>query len=174
MEELSSAFVKFVTNITGPAWTLLWTLGLLIALILTARIFSRAAQGITVPGRASVTGGEVISVLIISALLANYSGWISTVSNSVGLGDATYGQISYIDNGGSLGKFAAVINSAMTFASLMGGIYGFKGLLLLHKSASGGGGQGQDLIWKAITHIIFGGLLVRIAQFMSIASNTVS
>lgn len=170
MEELSDAFINVVKNITDPAWSLIWALGLLVGTLWTANILIRLSKS-RVPGNQPVSTGEFFAVLFVAAMLSHYSGWISSVSNSMGLGDASFGPISYVSSSGDLGRFAEVINAAMTFASLMGGIYGFKGLLLLRKSASGGG-QGKDLVGKAVVHIIFGGLLVRIAEFISAAAES--
>ncbi len=173
MQELSDVFVKFVNNITGPAWALLWVLGMLVATFWVVSIFSRTVRGAKMAGVQPVTGMEVIAVILIASLLAHYSGWITNVSQTLGLESASFGLISYVDPGGSLGKFADVINASMTFASLMGGVYGFKGLMLFHKHCSGGG-QGRDLLGQAFVHILFGGILVRISQFISNLSNTVS
>lgn len=172
MGGLEDAFVNFVSDVAPAVWGLLWVVGAAAAFIWVASVFTRAWRGTAVPGAASVSIGEILAVLILSALLANYAGTLNTFSHSIGLGDANFGPISYISESSALGRFSAVINSAMTFAAMMGGIYGMKGLFLIYRQYSGEGNQGKDLAYKGLVHFISGGLLVQIAAVISNAANS--
>ncbi|MEQ1966197.1 conjugal transfer protein TraQ [Xenorhabdus nematophila] len=172
MQEFSNVFVNVIENISSPFWEFLWVLGFFIAFIWSANIIWRYWRGNIIPGATVVSIAELLSVMIISSLLANYSSFLNTISHSLGLGDADFSPIAYIDEGGDLGSIASIINSAMTFAALMGGVYGIKGLILLYKSVNGQSGSGQDFVWKSVVHIVFGGLLVQISNFISAAANT--
>jgi len=145
------AFVNFVSDVTPAVWNLLWAVGAATAFIWVSSMVVRLWRGTAVPGAPTVAGGELVAVLVLSALIANYAGTLHTLSHSIGLPDANFGPISYVSESSSLGKFAKVINSAMTFAAMMGGIYGMKGLFLMHRQYSGEGNQGKDLFYKGFS-----------------------
>jgi hypothetical protein len=171
MEELSVAFINLINNITAPFWSLLWAIGGTLSLVWIVSLGIKMKRG-TAPGAPSVSAGEIFGVLIIASLIANYGSWLSAFSQSAGMGDITFGVLSYVDEGGNLGKFAGIINAALTFVSMMGGLFGMKGLYLLKQKASGEGKSG-DLSMQAIVHIIGGGFLVQIAQLLSAFANSI-
>lgn len=171
MEEMSVAFIYLINNITEPFWHLLGAIGVTVSLIWVVGLGFKMKRG-TAPGATAVTPGEIIGVLVIASFIGNYASWLSSFSQSAGLGDISFGVLSYVDEGGNLGKFAGVINAALTFVSMMGGLFGMKGLYLLKQKTSGEGKTG-DLGMQAVTHIIGGGFLVQIAQLLSAFANSI-
>lgn len=171
MEEMSVAFINLINNITTPFWSLIWAIGGTMGLVWIISLGFKMKRG-TAPGAPSVSAGEIFGVLLISALIANYGSWVNAFSQSAGLGDVSFGVLSYVDEGGNLGKFAGVVNAALTFVSMMGGLFGMKGLYLLKQKASGESKSG-DLSLQAVIHIIGGGFLVRIAQLLSAFANSI-
>lgn len=171
MEEMSVAFINLINNTTVPFWGLLWAMGGAMSVIWIISLGFKMKRG-TAPGASAVSAGEIFGVLVIAAFIANYPSWLSAISQSAGLGEVSFGVLSYVDEGGKLGKFAGVINTALTFASMMGGLFGMKGLYLLKQKVSGEGKSG-DLSLQAIIHIISGGFLVQIAQLLSALANSI-
>lgn len=171
MEEMSVAFINLINNITVPFWSLLWAIGGTMGVVWIISLGFKMKRG-TVPGAPAVSAGEIFGVLVIAAFIANYGSWLNSISQSAGLGEVSFGVLSYVDEGGNLGKFAGVINAALTFVSMMGGLFGMKGLYLFKQKVSGEGKSG-DLSLQAIIHIIGGGFLVQIAQLFSAFANSI-
>ena len=103
MEEMSVAFINLINNITVPFWSLLWAIGGAMGTVWIISLGLKMKRG-TAPGAPAVTPGEIFGVLAIAAFIANYGSWIGAFSNSAGLGDVSFGMLSYVDEGGNLGK----------------------------------------------------------------------
>src|SRR5476649_1112685 len=111
MEEMSVAFINLINNITVPFWGLLWSIGGTMGVVWIISLGFKMKRG-TAPGAPAVSAGEIFGVLVIAAFIANYASWLGAISQSAGLGEVSFGVLSYVDEGGNLGKFAGVINAA--------------------------------------------------------------
>lgn len=171
MSELSIAFINLINNITAPFWALIWAISSLLSLFWLYSLGLKMARS-AVPGTTPVSLGEIAGVLFVVTLLASYSGTLNALSHSAGYGDIDFGIISYVDEGGQLGEFAGVINAALTFASLMGGVFGLKGLYLLRLKAQGEN-RGGDLGLQGAIHIFGGGALVQLANIFTSFSQSI-
>lgn len=160
--DLSQMVVNFAKGIVGPAWLFLWVLGACIGVWYVGTALLRMVRAAKIPGQQVVTTGDILPIIIIGALLANLSTVINTVWNSFGSGPASYTAISYagLDE---FGRFKDAINAVLTIASIAGGFFFFKGLIILKKACDGQSSQGaNDVVWRAITHMIGGAFLVQI------------
>lgn len=171
MEELSVAFINLINNIAEPFWILLFAIAAFLGLLWTIGVAVKMRRS-TVPGATPVSMGEIAGVMIVAAFLSHYSSMLGAFSSSLGMGEITFGVISYADEGGDLGEFAGVINAALTFVMMMGGVFGIKGFYLLKQKVSGESKSG-DLALQAFIHVFAGGLLVRIAQLLSALANSI-
>lgn len=165
MEELSVAFINLINNVSAPFWALIWVISLLIAFLWLYSLALKMMRS-TTPGAAPISLGEVAGVLFLSTLVAQYAGTLGAISNSMGLGDVSFAPISYVQQDGNLGQFADVINAALTFVAMMGGLFGLKGIFTLRQKVIGEN-KGGDLAAQAAIQIIGGGLLVQISQLLS-------
>lgn len=160
--DLSQMVVNFANEIVGPAWILLWALATVVGVWYVGTAILRMVRAARIPGQQVITTGDILPVLIIGALLANLSTVINTIWNSFGSGTASYAAISYagLDE---FGRFKDAINAVLTIASIAGGFFFFKGLVILKKACDGHSSQGaNDVVWRAITHMIGGAFLVQI------------
>lgn len=164
MEELSVAFVNFINGLAAPFWTMLWAICALVGFLWLYFLALKMVRS-TAPGATPISLGEVIGVIILATLVTNYASTLNAFSESVGMGDISFGVIAYVDQGGRLGKFSQVINAALTFAAMMGGVFGIKGLFLLWKKVKGEN-SGGDLALQGLIHIVAGGFLVQIAKLL--------
>ena len=164
MTDLASMLISFTDNVTESAWTLMWALGGLIGVILAGMIVSRFASASSGnPGATHVSMFEVFGILIVSVFLFSYANTLNIMVQTGGFDDATYSAVSYAGAEG-MGELTAVVNAALTLTTIFGGVFSFRGWLMVPKSFKPHGG---DHIYSAITHIIFGGLLVVIPQVIS-------
>lgn len=163
--DLSDMIINFAKDVPKALWALLWVLGTVVGTIYVGTSLLRMARASRLPGQNPVTIGDILPILIIAGIFLNLSIFINKFWNSVATGTITYGPISYA-NGADFGKFAAAINAALSIASVAGGCYFFKGVLLLKKaSMEGQSSQGaDDSVWRALTHMMGGTLVVQIAE----------
>lgn len=165
--DLASMIISAANSITGAFWTLLWSLGGLVGMIYSGMVLRRMQLASVEPGRRPFSAGGTVMVLIIGALLFNLSGTIGSAWNTFSSGTTTYGAISY-SGAAQFGKFKDAINAVLTLASLAGGFFCFKALLLLKKATVDGESSNgaDDLVWRAITHLIAGAALVHIDKMI--------
>ncbi|MEB0221336.1 conjugal transfer protein TraQ [Pseudomonas sp. AB12(2023)] len=161
--DLSQMIVNFASTFAVVFWKLLWAVGLLVGMIFVGASLMKMQRASRIPGHSPVTFGDILPIIIVGGLLANLSKFINTTWNSFGTGTVSYGPISY-SGAAEFGRFADAINAVLTLASIAGGVFFFKGVLLLKKaSMDGQSNQGaDDAVWRAITHMVFGSMLVQI------------
>ncbi len=118
--------------------------------------------------------GQLVILLLIAGVVTNLSTLLNAASNTVGLGDVSYGPISYAP-ASSLGPLAQIVNACLTLGSIAGGWFAFKGVLLLKRATADGhgGNGGEDVMWRALTHLIFGAMLVNVPKFIDAFSATI-
>lgn len=161
MTDLAQMLIAFTNNITGSAWGLLWALGGLFGVVLMGMIISRFASASSgVPGAQHVSAFELFGLLIVSVFLFSYANTLNIIVQTGGLEDATFDAVSYSGAVG-MGELTAVVNAALTLATIFGGVFSFKGWVGLLKAFKPSGG---DHVYSSVTHILFGGLLVVIPQ----------
>ncbi|QUE78433.1 conjugal transfer protein TraQ (plasmid) [Stutzerimonas stutzeri] len=161
--DLASMIVHFANDFSVALWRLLWALGGLVGVIYVASAILRLQRSVRIPGGPPVTFGDIVPLMLVGGLMANLSSFINATWNTIGTGTVTYGPIAY-EGAADFGRFAAAINAVLTLASVFGGVFFFKGVMLLKKAAMDGqSNQGaDDSVWRALTHMIFGALLVQI------------
>jgi len=171
--DLGQMIINAASNLTGPAWRLLWALSALVGSLYAGAVMMRAHRASQMSGQAMPVG-QLLMLFLIAGLLVNMSKVLNGASNSVGLGDVSYGPIAYAP-AAVLGPLGQVVNACLTLGSIAGGYFGLKGVLLLKRAtADGNGGQsGEDVIWRALTHLFFGAMLVNISKFIDAARATV-
>jgi len=163
--DIASMVVAFANNISGVAWKLLWSLAALVGLLYSGSSIARMARGSAHPyGRHQVNGTSTVAALVIGSCLVNLSKVIGKAWNSLHPSVVTYGPISYGGATATFGKLAPAINAVLTLASIAGGYFAFKGFILWKRAYSDGQSSmgGEDHVWRAFTHIIFGACLVQI------------
>jgi hypothetical protein len=112
--------------------------------------------------------GEVVFALLIGAVLTNYSGALSEVSSSMGLGTVSYAALDY-PGASTFGQMAPAINAVLTLASMAGGAFALKGILMIHQANSGGGAYAaHDVGLKGATHVLAGAALANIVQVIDV------
>ena len=163
--DISSMLISFSRDITASVWKLLWVLGALVGTIYVGSALLRMSRASRLPGQQPVTLGDILPVILVGALLLNLSIFINKAWNSMASGTVSYGPVAYAQ-AAEFGKFADAINAVLTLASLAGGCYFFKGVILLKRAAmEGQSSQGaDDSVWRALTHMLGGCLLVQIAD----------
>lgn len=161
--DISTMLIDLAREVPAALWMLLWALGALVGTLYCGSAIVRMARASRLPGQAPVTVGDIAPVMVVGALMYNLSAFINAAWNTLGTGTVSYGPISYA-GAAEFGKFAAAINAVLTLASAAGGCYFFKGLLLLKNATAGGQSGGEDLVWRAITHMLGGVLIVQIAD----------
>lgn len=161
--DLSQMIVNFASTFSVAMWRFLWVLGGLVGLLYVGAALRRMQRASMFPGQSQVTLGDILPIILIGGVLLNLSGFINATWNSFGAGTVSYGPISY--SGASVfGKFADAINAVLTLASVAGGLFFFRGVLLLKKaSMDGQSSHGMDdYVWRAITHMVGGAMMVQI------------
>jgi hypothetical protein len=105
--------------------------------------------------------------------MVNLSVLINATWNSMGTGTISYGPISY-DGAADFGVFAAAINAVLTLASIAGGYFFFRGVLLLRRATVAGHSShgADDLVWRAVTHMLGGACLVQVTKVIDAARTT--
>lgn len=155
--------VNFAGTVATALWRLLWVAGALVGLMFGASALMRMVRASRLPGQSPVTVGDILPLIIIGALLINLSKFINLTWNSIGSGTVTFGAVAY-SGAADFGQFAAAINAVLTLASVAGGFFFFKGLLLLKKATMEGQSShgADDYVWRSITHMVGGAMLVQI------------
>ncbi|MES2264678.1 MAG: conjugal transfer protein TraQ [Pseudomonadota bacterium] len=155
--------INLARDVPEAMWKLLWALGMLVGTLYCGNALLRMSRASRLPGQSPVTMGEILPVMIIGGLMFNLNNFINATWNSMGTGTVSYDAISYATSA-DFGKFADAINAVLTLASVAGGCYFFKGVLLLKRATADGQSShgAEDLVWRAITHMLGGSLLVQI------------
>lgn len=163
--DISTMLISFSREITVAVWMLLWALGALVGTIYVGSALLRMARASRLPGQQVVTTGDILPIILLGALLLNLSIFINKACNSIMKGTVSYGPVAYAQ-ASEFGKFADAINAVLTLATLAGGCYFFKGVVLLKRAAmEGQSSQGaDDSTWRGLTHMLGGCLLVQIAE----------
>lgn len=163
--DISAMLVNFAKEFPTAMWRLLWLLGALVGTLYVGAALLKMARASRLPGQSTVTTGDIVPVILVGALLLNLRVFINTAWNSMAAGTISYGPVAYAQ-AAEFGKFADAINAVLTLASVAGGCYFFKGVLLLKRAAvEGQSSQGaDDATWRAMTHMLAGSLLVQIAD----------
>lgn len=161
--DLAAMMVKFASELSGVMWRFLWVLGALIGTLYVGGALLRLVRSHSVQGSPPVTVGEIVPVILVGGLMANLSSFINATWNTFSSGAVNYGPIAY-EGAADFGKFADAINAVLTLASIAGGVFFMKGVMLLKKSAMEGHSSGgsEDTTWRALTHMLFGSVLVQI------------
>lgn len=161
-------------GLAAPLWRLLWAIAALAGTLYMGNMLMKMSRASRFPDQAHVfTFGELVGVSIVAACMVNLSKLINAAWNSMGTGTVTFGPISY-GGAAEFGVFAAAINAVLTLASIAGGYFFFKGLLLWRRAnVSGHSSHGaDDLVWRAVTHMFGGAALVQIARMIDAARAT--
>ena len=162
--DLSQALVNLVQNLVQPFWSLIFKLGACFGIWYVISVAFRLAKSHHYPGQQPVGFGEVAMALIFGAVLVNYSGAMNEVSASFGMGTISYAALDYPE-AQSFGQLAPAVNAVLTLASMAGGAFALKGILLIARANTGGGSySAQDVGWKGATHVIAGAALANVVQ----------
>ncbi|MET3132768.1 hypothetical protein AAKU55_003048 [Oxalobacteraceae bacterium GrIS 1.11] len=163
--DLSDMIIQFAKDFPAAMWKFLWVLGAVVGTVYVGTALLRMARASRLPGQSPVTIGDILPVIVIAGLMLNLSTFINKAWNSLAAGTITYGPVAYA-RAAEFGKFAGAINAALSIASVAGGCYFFKGLLLLKKaSLEGQSSQGaDDSVWRALTHMMGVVLIVQIGE----------
>lgn len=161
--DLAQMITHFASDFSVAMWRLLWVMGALLGTLYTGHALLRMQRASRLPGQSPVTIGDILPVLLIGAVLWNLSKFINVTWNSFGSGTVNYGPISY-SGAASFGRFADAINAVLTIASVSGGVFFFRGLVILKKASMDGQSShgADDSVWRAITHMVGGAMLVQI------------
>lgn len=160
--DLASLIINFASGINQPMWRLIWALSALIGVFCIGAALLKLQRASLNPGHYRMNTMDVLPLIIIGALLVNFSVFINTIWTSMGTGTVSYDAVSY-DGVKDFGKLSEAINAVLTLARLGGGIFALRGMLFLKRAVSGesSGGSG-DAVARAFTHLIGGALLVQI------------
>lgn len=171
--DLGQAVVNAAASLVGPAWTLLWSLCGLIGVLYGGAVMMRAHRASQMVGQ-PMPVSQLVMLFLIAGVITNLSKLLNAASNTVGLGDVSYGPIAYAP-AAALGPLGQVINACLTLGSIAGGWFAFKGMLLMKRATADGhgGNSGEDIIWRAMTHLFFGATLVNIPKFIDAARATI-
>lgn len=163
--DISAMLVNFAKEFPVAMWRLLWVLGALVGTLYVGSALLRLSRASRLPGQNPVTVGDILPIILVGALLLNLKVFINSAWNTLASGTISYGPVAYAQ-AAQFGKFADAINAVLTLASVAGGCYFFKGVTLLKKAAmEGQSAQGaDDSVWRALTHMLGGALLVQIAD----------
>lgn len=173
--DLMSMVVSAANNLQTAFWIMLWSIAGLTGLYFGAKTIYAWFKDTQQPGPPQVSNGAKISVFFIGVFLANLPFFIDTTSESIGLTARGYSPISYASTE-RYGLLAQGIDAVLTLATMFGGWFALKGLLLL-RSASEQSGRGQhagDSVSKGLGHIVAGALLVQIPGVLEAAAETVN
>jgi hypothetical protein len=165
--DLAEMLVKLANDLTEPLWRLLWVVAGLAGLLYFGHVLLKMHRASRFPGQQTVTLGDVVGVSVVAATMVNLSAFINATWNSMGSGTIAYGPISY-SGAADFGVFADAINAVLTLASIAGGYFFFKGVLLLRRATVAGHTShgADDVVWRAITHMLGGACLVQIADMI--------
>ncbi len=161
--DLSQMIVHFASTFSVAMWRLLWVVAALVGTVYVGAALLRMQRASRFAGQAQVTLGDILPIILIGGLLLNLSRFINATWNSFGTGTVSYGAISY-GGAADFGRFAESINAVLTLASVAGGMFFFKGVLLLKKASVDGQSSygADDSVWRALTHMFGGAALVQI------------
>jgi len=166
--------INLENGLTAPLWRLLWVAGGLVGFLYMAHVLLRMNRASRFPDQAhAVSMGDVLGVAVAAACMVNLSVFINATWNSMGTGTIAYGPISY-DGAADFGVFAAAINAVLTLVSIAGGYFFFRGVLLWRRATvSGHTSHGaDDLVWRAVTHMLGGACLVQVTNVVDAARST--
>lgn len=163
--DIATMVITFAKDVPEALWRLLWVLGMVVGTLYCGCALLRMSRASRLPGQSPITIGDILPVMLVGGLMYNLDGFINATWNSIGTGTVTYGPISYA-TAADFGKFADAINAVLTIASAAGGCYFFKGVVLLKRATADGhnANGGEDIMWRAMTHMIGGALLVKVAD----------
>lgn len=162
---------NFSTSTSAAIWGFLWALGQLVGLFTGGMAIKRLIKSNLDSTKPPLTVGDIIPLLLVGAFMINMSTMLNKVWNTFGEGTVSFDAISYEPASG-FGPLSTTVNATLTIVAVFGGIFFFKGLLLLKRGAiegqSSNGAQGGDIIAKAITHMIGGAFLVNITTILDL------
>ncbi|GGM26093.1 conjugal transfer protein TraQ [Pseudomonas asuensis] len=165
--DLAQMITAFAPTFATALWGLLWALGGLLGTVYVGNSLLKMQRSQRFPGQIPVTFGDVLPVILVGGLVANLSRFINATWNTFATGTVSYGAVSY-SGAADFGRFAEAINAVLTLASVAGGVFALRGLVILKKSLMDGQqSQGaDDGVWRALTHIVGGAMLVQIAEMI--------
>lgn len=161
--DLAQMVIQFANHFSVAIWRFLWVLGALVGTWYVGHSLLRMQRASRLPSQTPVTMGDILPIILIGGVLLNLSSFINATWNSFGAGTVSYGPISY-RGAADLGRFAEAINAVLTIASVAGGLFFFRGILLLKKACMDGQSShgADDSVWRAITHMVGGVMLIQI------------
>lgn len=173
--DLATMIISAANSLVVVVWQFLWSLAAFVGLWYCGSVLGKMQRASISPGQNNVSFFSLMPVMIIGAALWNLPVSINTVWNSYGSSTATFGAISY-SGAEDFGKFKDAINAVLTLASMAGGFFFFKGLLLMKKACMEGQSShgADDTVWRAMTHMVFGCGLVQIPDLIEAARVTFS
>lgn len=167
--DISTMLENMSASTSAALWVLLWALGQLVGLVSGGFALHRLVKANSDSNRPPLTLGDIVPLLLIAACMINLSSMINNVWNTFGQGTVSFDAISY-DPAAGFGALSTTVNAALTVVAVFGGIFFFKGLLLLKRGAiegqSSNGAHGGDTIGRAITHMIGGAFLINITSIL--------
>ncbi|WP_233468566.1 conjugal transfer protein TraQ [Zooshikella ganghwensis] len=146
-------------------WPLLWALGGLCGIWFSGTTVMRVIRANRFPGAPMISAKEAIGLMISAALMANLSVFINNFWNSYGSGQTVYGALSYSGAAG-LGQLSAALGAVLTIASVFGGFYFFKGLLMFKNAQVGDSSQSGDQAWRGLGVMLFSSALINIVPMI--------
>ncbi|ALR07882.1 conjugal transfer protein TraQ (plasmid) [Xylella fastidiosa] len=161
--DLAQMVVHFASDFSVAMWRFLWMLGAVVGILYVGNSLLRMKRAAQLPGQSPVTIGDILPIILIGGLLFNLSQFINATWNSFGTGSMSYGPISY-SGAADFGRFAEAINAVLTIASVAGGVFFFRGVVILKKASMDGQSShgADDSVWRALTHMVGGAMLVQI------------
>lgn len=173
--DLMSMVVSAAENLQTAFWLMLWSLSGLVGLIFGAKTIYAWFKDTQQPGPPMVGNGAKFSIFLIGVFLANLPYLINTTTETLGLSARGFSPIAYASTE-RYGLLAQGIDAVLTLATMFGGWFAFKGLLLM-RSASEQSGRGQyagDSVSRGLGHLFAGALLVQITGVLDAAAETVN
>ncbi len=167
--DISSMVENMSTSTSAALWVLMWALGQLVGLFTGGIALKRLVKANSDSSRPPLTIGDIVPLLLIGACMMNMSSMINNVWTTFGQGDVSFDAISY-DPASGFGALSTTVNAVLTIVAVFGGMFFFKGLMLLKRGSlegqSSNGAQGGDTIARAITHMIGGAFLINITAIL--------
>jgi hypothetical protein len=165
--DLAQMIVHFASDFSAALWRLIWVIAALVGTLYVGSALMRMVRASRIPGQNPVTLSDILPIILIGGVLLNLSSFINVVWNSFGHGAVSYGPIAY-SGAAELGRFEEAVNAVLALASVAGGVFFLKGVLLMKKACMQGEASygAEDTIWRSITHMVGGAMLVQIPDFI--------
>lgn len=169
--DLTTMVIKAAADLLAVFWVFLFIFGGTLGVLYMGNSLIKMVRATHFAAQQPVTLMNIIVVAILGALLVNLDEFINIMLATFGITGSDYAPIAYAETG-DFGKFADAIDAVLTLASMAGGIFFIRGLIILKRATVDNSPQAADDVWRAATHMIGGALLVRNDMFIEAARQT--